>query len=97
MTILSQTKIYKVTVTEIQVTEYETEKEVLAEERHYTDAEIEKEHQWMRTNYQEKYTKKLYGTRLIVASDKSEVNIFTIQVDKLELSKLVPAIFEATK
>lgn len=97
MEIVNRKIKFRIEVKRIEEIEYKGIKEVVQEERHYTDKEIEVNYHYMLDDHKEKFIKKVYGNAAVLAIKETEDSILILEVDKLELSKIVPAIFEATK
>lgn len=98
MAIIAERKKYKITIEEIRSYDYDSIIDSLLEERHYTDEEIEKHHQYMRNGRDEKqFTKKVYGNKPSVATKEDKTTVLELIVDKIDLQKIINSTFEGNK
>lgn len=95
MAILNTTTKYKIQITEITTIEYESTENTIVEERHYTDEEVNKSHQYMQSDNKSIYTKKIYGSRPSVDKKDSEVKVLEIQSNKINMNSILTAIMES--
>jgi hypothetical protein len=72
---------YKVTIERITTTEYPSQADILVEERHYTDEEVEKSYTRISSDDRIHYTKKVYGKKDIIASKEETKKVYEQIVD----------------
>lgn len=84
---------YKITIERVVTTEYPSQSDILVEERHYTDKEMDESHRWMRDE-STRLTKKVYGIKDIIAAKEKEIKIFemTIPVSEVNLKAVINEI-----
>lgn len=88
-------KKFMVTITEVDLVELDTTETAVAEERHYTDEEIQESHRWMGgSESKEKYMKKIYKDVISVAFKTNEKKVFEQTVSELDIRKVVNAVNE---
>lgn len=86
------TTSYKITIVKISTWEYQANQEMLAEERHYTDTELDKEHNWMRQQDRTDLMKKIYKQTIATKTTSENKEIYEQVVEELDLPKVILAI-----
>lgn len=92
---LSEKISFEITIKEIRTTTFDTTSDILIEERHYTDKELQDNHHWMQNSDRLEYMKKLYGTKPTIGEKKTETEVFSQTVsatDGFVLRNVIGAI-----
>lgn len=84
--------MFKITIQEVKEVPIMRNESVLAEERHYTDAEINSNHQYMRDEDRSTYKKKVYTPQEIPGTREVETKVFEQTVETLNLQAVIFAV-----
>lgn len=77
---------FKITIERITLSEFPSETEILVEERHYTDEEIDKNYISRKDSMGVEYTKKIYGKKDTIARREDKEKVFEQIVDAQNLN-----------
>lgn len=88
---------YKITIERITTSEYPAEEEILVEERHYTDKELEENHRYISHGDRSdpsRYMKKIYGKKDVIAKRTKEGKVYEQIIDatNFNINSIVSAI-----
>lgn len=83
---------FRITIHEVRLVPFEKEESTLLEKRHYTDAEIDGSHRWMRDSDKAGYTKELFSPHIVKSTKEVEAKVFEQIVQELDLKAVIFAV-----
>lgn len=83
--------MFKITIEETKLVPQIRNESVLAEERHYTDKELDN-HNWMSDEDKRNSVKKVYAPREVAGSREVETKVFEQTVESLDLKAVIAAV-----
>ena len=83
---------YEITIKRKTTKFYEDEAEILQEERHYTDKELEEQHHWMIDMDKNEYRKKVYGRQSELKARTDEIEIYKQIINDINLKAITEVV-----